>query len=43
VNQLANGLNRSDLETAARVLDELSMRLDAAEADSGEGIDHGNS
>lgn len=43
VNQLANGLNRSDLETAARVLDELSMRLNAAGAVSGEGIDHGNS
>jgi len=43
VNQLANGLNRSDLETAARVLDELSMRLDPAEAGSGEGIDHGSS
>ena len=43
VNQLANGLNRSDLETAAHVLDELSMRLNAAGAVSGEGIDHGNS
>lgn len=41
VNQLANGLNRADLETAARVLDELSTRLEAAEAGSGEGIDHG--
>ena len=40
VNQLANGLNRSDLDTAARVLDELSTRLEAVEADSGQGIDH---
>ena len=43
VNQLANGLNRSDLETAARVLDELSTLLEAAEAGSGERIDHGKS
>ena len=43
VNQLADGLDRSDLETAALVLDELSKRLDRADAGSGEGIDHGDS
>lgn len=40
VNRLADGIRRTDLETAARVLDELSRRLEADGAEdleSGEG------
>jgi hypothetical protein len=31
VNELARGIGRSELETAARVLDEFSQKLEAAE------------
>jgi hypothetical protein len=42
VNQLAAGLARADLDTAARVLGELSARLEAglSQAHNKQGADH---